>query len=101
MSGCAHNGILSILDAYVAKYGSAPDAVISGFHLMKKTPYREEEIREIEETGNELKKYPTRFYTCHCTGVEAFDIMKRIMAERLSYVHSGEEIETDEKHSIT
>lgn len=95
MSGCAHNGILSILDAYMAKYGNMPDMVISGFHLMKKTPYREEEIREIEEIGNELKKYPTKFCTCHCTGVEAFEIMKRIMGERLIYVHSGQEIDTE------
>ena len=90
MSGCAHNGILSILDAYMEKYGKAPDAVISGFHLMKKTPYREEEIREIEEIAKELDQYPTRFFTCHCTGADAFDIMKTIMGERLSYVHSGE-----------
>ncbi len=92
MSGCAHNGILSIMDAYVEKYGKAPDTVISGFHLMKKTSYREEEIREIEDIARELNKYPTRFFTCHCTGVDAFDIMKTIMGERLSYVHSGEEI---------
>ena len=92
MSGCAHNGILSILDAYMEKYGKAPDAVISGFHLMKKTPYREEEIREIEDIARELNKYPTIFFTCHCTGTDAFDIMKTIMGEKLSYVHSGEEI---------
>ena len=92
MSGCAHNGILSILDAFAQKYGKAPDAVISGFHLMKKTQYREDEIREIEDIATELKKYPTRFYTCHCTGEEAFDIMKGIMGESLSYVHSGEEL---------
>ena len=92
MSGCAHNGILSILDAYMEKYGKAPDAVISGFHLMKKTPYREEEIREIEDIARELNKYPTKFFTCHCTGTDAFDIMKTIMGERLSYVHSGEEL---------
>ncbi|MBR3516038.1 MAG: MBL fold metallo-hydrolase [Lachnospiraceae bacterium] len=92
MSGCAHNGILSILDAYMEKYGKAPDAVISGFHLMKKTPYREEEIREIEDIARELNKYPTQFFTCHCTGTDAFDIMKIIMGEKLSYVHSGEEI---------
>ena len=92
MSGCAHNGILSIMDAYVEKYGKVPDAVISGFHLMKKTPYREEEIREIEDIARELNKYPTKFFTCHCTGTDAFDIMKTIMGEKLSYVHSGEEI---------
>ncbi len=92
MSGCAHNGILSILDAYTAKYGAAPDLVISGFHLMKKTDYRETELREIEEIARELKRYPTRFVTCHCTGTVAYDVMKAILGDQLEYVHSGEEV---------
>lgn len=92
MSGCAHNGILSILDAYMDKYGKAPDVVISGFHLMKHSDYRDREIKEIEDIANELKKYPTRFVTCHCTGLAAFDIMKNIMGDSLEYVHSGEEV---------
>ena len=92
LSGCAHNGILSIMDAYVEKYGKAPNLVVSGFHLMKKTDYRENEIREIEDIAKELKKYPTKFATCHCTGTAAFDIMKHIMGEALEYVHSGDEI---------
>lgn len=29
---------------------------------------------------------------CHCTGVEAYDIMKKIMGEKVAYVHSGEEV---------
>ena len=92
MSGCAHNGILSILDGYMEKYGKAPDLVISGFHLMKKTDYCGSEIDEIRAMATELKKYPTRFVTCHCTGITAFDVMKTIMGESLEYVHSGESI---------
>ncbi len=92
MSGCAHNGILSILDECRKRYGTSPDAVISGFHLMKKTGYSDEEIREIVDIANELKKYPTKFYTCHCTGVPAFKVMKHFMGDQLEYVHSGEEI---------
>ncbi|MCR4649899.1 MAG: MBL fold metallo-hydrolase [Lachnospiraceae bacterium] len=92
MSGCAHNGILSIIDAYSDKYGKAPDMVVSGFHLIKKTDYSENEIEEIKNIAKELKKYPTRFITCHCTGLVAFDIMKDIMGDSLEYVHSGEEI---------
>ena len=92
MGGCAHNGILSIMDAYREKYGKAPDVVISGFHLMKKTPYREDQIKEIEDIARELNEYPTVFYTCHCTGLEAFDIMKAVMGDKLIYVHSGDEI---------
>lgn len=92
MSGCAHSGILSIMDAFCERYGKAPDLVISGFHLMKKKEYREEEVLEIKEIARELTAYPTRFVTCHCTGMPAFDMMKEIMGDQLEYVHSGEEI---------
>ena len=92
MSGCAHNGILSILSAFKEKYGKAPDMVVSGFHLMKKTDYTDAEIKEIEAIANELKDYQTKFVTCHCTGIPAFDLMKEIMGDKLEYVHSGERV---------
>ena len=92
LSGCAHNGILSIMDAYIEKYGSAPDIVISGFHLMKKTDYREGQLEEIRKIAEELKKYPTKFFTCHCTGVPAYEEMRKILGDKLAYVHSGEEV---------
>ena len=92
MSGCAHNGILSILDAYKEKYGSFPEVVISGFHLMLKREYRENELEEIRAIAEELKGYPTMFFTCHCTGEAAFEEMKKIMGDKLEYVSSGETI---------
>jgi len=92
ISGCAHNGIISITDAYMEKYGSAPDLAISGFHLMKKTEYTETEITEIREIAETLRSYPTEFITCHCTGTAAYDVMKEIMKDKLNYVHSGERI---------
>ncbi len=39
-----------------------------------------------------LKKYPTMFYTCHCTGEPAYKMMKLSMGEQLQYVHSGDEV---------
>ncbi len=92
VSGCAHNGILSILDAYKEKFDSYPDAVISGFHLMKKEEYTDEELHEVADIGKTLNKYPTMFYTCHCTGEPAYKIMRLAMGEQLQYVHSGDEV---------
>ena len=92
LSGCAHNGILSIIDAYKEKYESLPDIVISGFHLMLKREYRENELQEVRSIAEELKKYQIKFYTCHCTGIPAFEEMKKIMGDQLEYVHSGEEV---------
>ena len=93
ISGCAHNGILSILDAFKEKYGAEPDMVISGFHLMKKTGYTDDELRQIVSMGTELMRYSTKFVTCHCTGETAYEIMKNVLGDQLQYVHSGENVE--------
>ena len=53
----------------------------------------DDELREIIDIGKELKKYPTKFFTCHCTGEPAYKIMKLSMGEQLQYVHSGEEVD--------
>lgn len=89
ISGCAHNGILNILDRYQELFGDVPDKVISGFHMMKKTDYTEKEIENICNTAKELKKFKTQFYTGHCTGEAAIKLMKPIMGEQLAKIHSG------------
>ena len=89
ISGCAHNGILNILDHYHSLYSSYPDAVISGFHMKKKDRYTDDDIATIKETAGKLSELPTKFYTGHCTGEEPFEMMKGIMGEQLSYVYSG------------
>ncbi len=89
ISGCAHNGILNILDRYRSIYGDAPDMVISGFHMMKKAEYTEEEKKDILNTAEELAKLPTIFYSGHCTGQPAMDLMKPIMGDKLIQLHSG------------
>ncbi len=92
LSGCAHNGILNILDKYREIYGKDPDVVISGFHMRKKSGYTEEDIAMIKETAIQLKKRDSVFYTGHCTGELPYQMMKELMGEQLLYVHSGDEI---------
>ena len=92
MSGCAHNGILSILDSYLELFGTYPNVVISGFHMVKKTDYTEGEVDYIRQTARELMKTNALFYTGHCTGQKAFAIMKEIMGEQLQEFHSGSEL---------
>ena len=92
ISGCAHSGMLNIMEAFADKMGQAPDFVISGFHLKKNSAYTEAEIREIKDTARRLLEYDTMYYTCHCTGLPAYEIMKDIMGGRLGYVHTGEEM---------
>ena len=92
LSGCAHHGILNILDRYRELYGGEPDVVISGFHMMRRHGYSDEDINVIIDTALALRQYKTVFYTGHCTGVEPYNAMKKLMGDRLHYVHSGDEI---------
>ena len=93
--GCAHNGILNVLETLERKFGptSLPDLVIGGFHLMKRTEFSEANTAEVSEIANCLKKYRAHFATCHCTGLQAFSQMKEIMGGQLSYAHSGDEVD--------
>ncbi len=92
ISGCAHNGILNILNRYRDLYGEDPYAVFSGFHMRKKSGYSKEDVDMIQDIARELRAYKTRFFTGHCTGEEPYEIMKEIMGEQLVYMHSGDEI---------
>ena len=93
ISGCAHNGILNILEEYCKRYGKYPDVVISGFHMRKKEGYTEADFEVIKETANQLKKIGTLCYTGHCTGEEPYRLMKEIMGEQLKYLHCGDSID--------
>ena len=92
--GCAHNGILNVMETLEHKLGSdsLPDLVIGGFHLMKRTEFSQADTAEVAEIANRLKSYKAHFATCHCTGLPVFNQMKEIMGEQLSYVYSGDEV---------
>lgn len=88
VTGCAHNGILNLLDRFRDHYHRDPDAVISGFHMMKKTAYTEEETAAIEETGHILSSLQTEFWTGHCTGTAA-GLLQEVMGPKLHLLHTG------------
>lgn len=92
LSGCAHRGILNILDSYKAIFGAMPDYCISGFHMMKKTPYDEDDKTLAQLTAKQLLKTGTQFFSGHCTGEEAMEILKDIMGDTLTVIHSGDTI---------
>lgn len=79
--GCGHSGVVNIMQQ--AKMFN-PAICIGGYHLHTpntRTPLSHELVHSIT---NELALYPdVEFYTCHCTGVEAFEIL----ANRLSNIH--------------
>ena len=92
IGGCAHNGLLNILDRYHELFGDYPNAVVSGFHMMKQGEYTEAETETIRRTAEELARLPILYFTGHCTGLPAYEIMKPVLGEQLYYFGSGEEI---------
>ncbi len=90
--GCAHCGILNILDKYRSLFGRDPELVIGGFHMMKKTDYTEEEKELVIRTAEELAQMDTVFYTGHCTGGKALSLMSPILSEKLIPLYSGMEV---------
>lgn len=91
-SGCAHNGILNIMDRYYELYKNYPSVVISGFHMAQKHEYSDMDLENIRCTARELLKTGTIFYTGHCTGKEAIKEMYKIMGDKLKIIHSGMEL---------
>ncbi len=92
ISGCAHNGMIIILERYKELFNSYPDIVISGFHMIQPEPYSEADVLRIEQTAIKLLKTGAVFYTGHCTGLEAYEIMKEVMGDNLIFFHSGDVI---------
>lgn len=92
--GCAHNGILNVMETLERKFSNAmlPDLVIGGFHLMKRTEFSAADTAEVTEIANSLKGYKAHFATCHCTGLPVYTQMKEIMGDQLTYVRSGDEV---------
>lgn len=93
ISGCSHNGIVNLLEKAIQIIGKAPDVVVAGFHLSNPGGSEDGLHIPVEETAHRLLKYPSMFYTCHCTGLPSYERMKEIMGDRLEYMSGGTVIE--------
>ena len=93
VSGCAHSGILNILGTFTTLYGGMPDAVFSGFHTVKNEPYTAAETAQLQMLASALTATGATFFTGHCTGDEAFDVMKPLLGDRLVRMRCGDTFE--------
>lgn len=90
LGGCAHRGIVNILEYAKAVAGRYPDAVVSGLHLaaggsgkcMAEENYLDALAEKLLATG-------AMFYSCHCTGQEALQKLQARMPGRLCSVSTG------------
>ncbi len=89
-TGCGHRGIVNILNTAIYRKGVHPDIVIGGFHLSRLDAQREESIPVIKTIGTYLKETKSTYYTGHCTGINPYHHLKKIMQNQLHHIQTGD-----------
>lgn len=89
MAGCAHNGILNIVEQITQRLQKNITHVFGGFHLYNLTKDEYETEERIKLLANELLKTKAIYYTGHCTGIHAYETLKRIMHDKIEYNQAG------------
>ena len=93
VGGCAHCGIVNIIERAKEILGRAPDVVVSGFHLKNSGLSMKEEAKFVGSVAKRLRQEPTHYYTCHCTGQRPFEVMKEDLGQQLQYIATGDTVE--------
>ena len=85
LTGCAHNGVLNMIEAArLALPGKPIRAVVGGFHLNAETQ------PAVFGVGKALLEMDIpEVYTGHCTGEMQTDILAQVLGERLHRLHTG------------
>ncbi len=92
-AGCAHNGIINIINRLKELNGGiAPDYVIGGFHLSDRKTGKCEENATVKKIARFLAENGTKHYTCHCTGKKGYELLRGELRDRLEYISAGQEI---------
>jgi 7,8-dihydropterin-6-yl-methyl-4-(beta-D-ribofuranosyl)aminobenzene 5'-phosphate synthase len=86
VSGCSHKGVLNILQWL------KPDVFIGGFHYMEVDPAGPD-VSVLDEAAAVLRQQDTRYYTCHCTGLEQYAYLKKQAGASLAYIAAGQVLE--------
>lgn len=97
VAGCAHNGIVNIIEHLSSVVNYSPDYVIGGFHLYNRSADECEEPSIVRQIGEFLKNTRSKYYTCHCTGIESYKILKEIMGDKIEYLATGSQLIIDKE----
>ena len=88
-TGCAHNGILSILEAACALRGRPPRAVVGGFHLVLKEDPDGGDAAFAAQVAEALGAYGADYYTGHCTGEGGVHLLRTMIGPRVHRLSTG------------
>ena len=93
IAGCAHNGIVNIMEKARTYAPGGIDCVISGMHLRKAFAGETDRRTFCEKLAKRLMERETVYYTCHCTGQESYELLKENMGDRIQYLAAGSTLE--------
>lgn len=91
-TGCAHNGIMNIMEYFKKTRGNMPDFVIGGLHLESRTHHVSKDDLFMKELSEYMMASKAVFYAGHCTGTQAFDILEDALRQNIHYLSTGQEI---------
>ncbi|NCB33129.1 MAG: MBL fold metallo-hydrolase [Erysipelotrichia bacterium] len=87
--GCGHTGIVNIMKKAEQYH---PSLCVGGYHLQSRSAGNSASSELLDKIAEELSQYPqTEFYTCHCTGMEAYEYLSRRLPN-MHYLSCGETI---------
>lgn len=88
--GCGHVGVVNILER-AKEY--QPQICVGGYHLFNRITKKSAPNELLDAIAKELQGYSqTKFYTCHCTGLEVFQYLSK-KTQNIFYFSCGETIE--------
>jgi 7,8-dihydropterin-6-yl-methyl-4-(beta-D-ribofuranosyl)aminobenzene 5'-phosphate synthase len=88
VTGCAHSGVVSLVDAAARLMPPGPDIIVGGLHLRSASPDRlDRTIAALSRAG------VARIHPCHCTGEAAEQgLAGGLGAQRVHPLRCGDQV---------
>jgi 7,8-dihydropterin-6-yl-methyl-4-(beta-D-ribofuranosyl)aminobenzene 5'-phosphate synthase len=92
-TGCSHTGALNMIKTVIQRFPNERiKGVVGGFHLVGIPLLNTVAGSQLELTsfGKMLHQLPVeKYWTGHCTGHKAYRVLKDVLGDRLSEIHTG------------
>ncbi len=90
IAGCAHTGIVNIVEQVNQRSQYRITHIVSGFHMYNRKENKNEDPNMIAQVGKFLKKQQIVAYTGHCTGEVAYEQLSKVLGMQLNKLYTGQ-----------
>lgn len=88
-TGCAHRGVVNLVQRAADHAGRMPDVVVGGMHLYSPNSGKSEPDEFIEAVGRRLHATGARYLTGHCTGPHAYAVLRDMLGDQIGALSAG------------